>query len=163
MAGFAALGDLPSRTYVVVLAAGDPAMSTLRSFANQQRLQAASLTAIGGFSQATLAFFDVEEKQYQDIPVDEQAEVLSLVGDIVRAPDGDWQVHAHAVLGLRDGSTRGGHLREATVRPTLEVTITETPAQLTRRYDDETGLALIDVAEREPLTPTDPLEHGLSP
>jgi uncharacterized protein len=49
------------------------------------------------------------------------------------------------VLGRSDGSTRGGHLQEGHVRPTLEITITETPGHLTRRKHAELGLALIEM------------------
>jgi predicted DNA-binding protein with PD1-like motif len=76
------------------------------------------------------------------IAVGEQVEVLSLVGDI--ALDGDEpKVHAHAVLGRRDGSTVGGHLLEAHVRPTLEVVLVESPAYLRRLHDAASGIALI--------------------
>ncbi len=51
----------------------------------------------------------------------------------------------HAVLGLRDGSVRGGHFLEGIVRPTLEVTVVETPAHLRRRKRAELGIALIDL------------------
>jgi predicted DNA-binding protein with PD1-like motif len=50
------------------------------------------------------------------------------------------------VLGLSDGSTRGGHLLEAVVRPTLEVTIIETPGHLRRRHRPDLGIALISLA-----------------
>jgi predicted DNA-binding protein with PD1-like motif len=152
-----------SRNYAVVLESGDSAMDELLAFARESRLRAASFTAIGGFSECTLAFFDVESKRYLDIPVPVQAEVLSLVGDIVRDGNGDWQVHAHAVLGLRDGGTRGGHLKQARVRPTLEVMLTESPSGLTRRYDGETGLALIDLGDESAVRERDPLRHGLAP
>lgn len=52
----------------------------------------------------------------------------------------------HVVLGLSDGSTRGGHLLEGTVQPTLEVTLVETPAHLRRKKRPELGIALIDLA-----------------
>jgi predicted DNA-binding protein with PD1-like motif len=52
----------------------------------------------------------------------------------------------HTVLGLGDGSTRGGHLLEGVVRPTLEVSLVETPQHLRRRQRPELGLALIDLA-----------------
>ncbi len=70
-------------------------------------------------------------------------EVLSLVGTIALKDDGEPQVHAHVVLGRSDGTTRGGHLLEAYVRPTLEVVIIESPEHLQRRTDKETGLPLI--------------------
>ncbi|HEX5533331.1 MAG TPA: DUF296 domain-containing protein [Actinomycetales bacterium] len=60
-------------------------------------------------------------------------------------PDGKPAVHAHAVLGLRDGSTRAGHLLAGTVRPTLEVALTESPARLAKTYRPELGLSLNDL------------------
>ena len=57
--------------------------------------------------------------------------------------------HVHVVLGLSDGSTRGGHLLKGFVRPTLEVVVTETPAKLRRRSRPEFGIALIDVRRDE--------------
>jgi predicted DNA-binding protein with PD1-like motif len=49
------------------------------------------------------------------------------------------------VLGRSDGTTRGGHLLEARVRPTLEVILVESPSHLQRKHDPESGLALIRV------------------
>jgi uncharacterized protein len=101
------------------------------------------VTAIGALSSARLAFFDWETKQYRPIPVEEQVEVASLVGDIAVGPDGKPSVHVHAVLGRRDGTALAGHLQEAHVRPTLEIIITESPAHLCKVKDAESGLALI--------------------
>ena len=57
--------------------------------------------------------------------------------------EGKPTVHAHVVVGCWDGSTRGGHLLQAHVRPTLEVMLVESPAHLQKRHDPESGLALI--------------------
>jgi predicted DNA-binding protein with PD1-like motif len=73
-------------------------------------------------------------------------EVLSLIGDIA-LNEGEAELHAHVVLGRRDGTTRGGHLLEAHVRPTLEVVLVESPDHLKKRTDEETGLAVIDVRD----------------
>ncbi len=140
------LNEAGLKTWAVVLDTGDEAASALLAFAQEHGVTAASLSAVGGFSSAVLGFFDVQTKQYRRIPVDEQMEVLSLAGDITQAgeqADGKAKVHAHAVVGLADGSTRGGHLLEGSVRPTLEVIVTEAPAHLRRRHDPATGLALI--------------------
>src|SRR6185437_2953414 len=82
-------------------------------------------TAIGGCRAVILGYFEWKTKQYRPIPVDEQVEVLSLVGDVSVAPDGQPRVHAHIVIGKADGTAHGGHLLRATVRPTLEVILTE--------------------------------------
>jgi uncharacterized protein len=136
------INDAPERTIALVFDSGDEVMRTLHGFAEDHNLMASRLSAIGAFERATLGWFDVQRKEYQRIEVNEQVEVLSLVGDI--ALDGNKpKVHAHAVLGRRDGSTVGGHLLEAHVRPTLEVLLIESPAWLRRLHDTRSGLALI--------------------
>ena len=91
----------------------------------------------------TLGYFDWEKKEYKRIPVREQVEVLSLVGDIALDEKGQPKVHAHVVVGKSDGTAHGGHLLEAHVRPTMEVTLAEAPRYLHRKYDPESKIALI--------------------
>jgi predicted DNA-binding protein with PD1-like motif len=131
------------RTFAVILQKGDEAMRCLQDFALKERLGGAQITAIGALSSAKLAYFDWESKRYQPIPVNEQVEVASLVGDVAVGPDGKPSVHAHAVLGRRDGTAMAGHLQEGHVRPTLEIIITESPVHLCKVKDAESGLALI--------------------
>jgi predicted DNA-binding protein with PD1-like motif len=132
-----------SRTFVLVMETGDEAMSCIRAFANHEHLAAAQFSGIGAFSRATLNYFDWERKEYHGNPVNEQVEVASLIGDVATAPDGSRTVHAHIVLGRRDGSALAGHLAEGHVRPTLEIILTEAPAHLRKVYDPESRLALI--------------------
>lgn len=70
---------------------------------------------------------------------------MSLLGDITVDDDGKASVHMHAVLGLKDGTTRGGHFLKGTVRPTLEVTIVEAPTHLRHRKQPGFGIALIQL------------------
>jgi predicted DNA-binding protein with PD1-like motif len=104
------------------------------------------LTAIGAFERATVGWFDFASKSYRKIEVDQQCEVLSAIGDVAVGDDGKASLHVHLVLGLSDGSTRGGHLLAGTVRPTLEVVLTESPARLRRKKRADLGIALIDIA-----------------
>jgi hypothetical protein len=131
------------KTFVVVLSAGEEAMSTLKSFIKDRDIKAAQITAIGAFSDVTLLYFDWTKKQYLKIPVREQVEVASLIGDVAQAPSGEPALHIHLVVGKRDGSAMAGHLGEGHVRPTLEVLVTESPAHLRKVKDQESGLALI--------------------
>jgi uncharacterized protein len=130
------------RVYAVVFDTGDEAASGLLRFAEEVALAGAHFTAIGAFRDVILGYFEIERKQYKHIPLREQVEVLSLVGNIAES-DGKPKLHAHVVVGKADGSAHGGHLIEAHVRPTLEVVITESPQHLRRAHDAATGLALI--------------------
>ncbi len=96
------------------------------------------------FSGATLGFFDVESKEYKEIPVEEQVEVLSLVGDVA-LHEGEPKLHVHAVVGKSDGTTRGDHLFGAHVQPTLEVVLVESPEHLWRETNEETSIPLLTV------------------
>ena len=122
---------------------GEDVPAALKKVAIEHKLGTSRVTAVGGFSEATLGYFDREARRYLPISVREQVEVLSLVGDVADDETGAPTVHLHAVLGLRDGSTRGGHLLAGKVWPTLEVIISESPRHLRKRIDPEVGLALL--------------------
>ena len=130
------------RSYALIFDSGDEVKALLEEFAAQEELTAAHFSGIGAFSRVTLGFFNWESKEYEEIPVDEQVEVAAFLGDVALGEDGP-QVHAHLVVGDRSGRARAGHLVNAVVRPTLEVVLTETPAELRKRHDPESGLALI--------------------
>ena len=132
---------------VLVFDPGDEVVSALTEFAKARGISAAHFTAIGAFSGARIGYFDWQKKDYLNNPVDEQVEVVSLIGDI--AMDGESpKVHAHVVVGRRDGTTLGGHLLEAHVRPTLELILQDSGQQLKRRFDPASGLALIDLERK---------------
>ncbi len=130
------------RIIAVVFDTGEEPVAALTAFAAEHGFHAASFTAIGAFEEATLGYFDWERKEYDRIAVHEQVEVLSLIGDL--ACEGEnARLHAHVVLGRRDGSACGGHLLSAKVRPTLEVIVSQAPSYLERVHDPQSGLALI--------------------
>ncbi|HEX6533673.1 MAG TPA: PPC domain-containing DNA-binding protein [Gemmatimonadaceae bacterium] len=135
--------ELGQRTFAIVFDTGDEVSDGLLAVATQHDLAGSHFTAIGALRDVTLGYFDWDTKTYKRIPIHEQVEVLSLLGDVSRAPDGTPKVHAHVVVGMADGSARGGHLLEAHVRPTLEVVLTESPTHLQRQPDPVSGLALI--------------------
>jgi predicted DNA-binding protein with PD1-like motif len=135
--------EVGEQTFVLVFETGDEVMGGLSAFAREKSLASSRFTAIGAFRSVALGYFDWEKKEYKKIPVEEQVEVLSLVGDVALDDKNQPQVHAHVVVGRSDGTTRGGHLLEGRVRPTLEVMLVESSVRLHRRFDPESGLALI--------------------
>jgi uncharacterized protein len=132
------------RTFAIVLETGEEFTECFLRFAKQQQLTASQFTAIGAFSRAVLGYFEWDRKEYRRIPIDEQVEVVSLLGDIA-LKDGVPSLHPHVTVSKRDGSAWGGHLLEGIVRPTLEIIVNESPATLARKFDAQTGLALITV------------------
>src|SRR5580658_7729897 len=114
-----------NRSYVVIFETGEEIAAGLQRFATENKLADSSFKAIGALSDARVGWFNWETKKYQTAAeFHEQVEVLSLIGD-VGLKDGKPVVHAHLIVGRKDGTAHGGHLMEAHVRPTLEVVLTE--------------------------------------
>lgn len=140
------IDEQEQKTFAIIFDKGDEFINELTSFAKKNDLGASHFTAIGAFRDVMLGYFDRESKKYREIPIVEQVEVLSLVGDIA-LKDNTPQLHAHVVVGKADGTAHGGHILEAHVWPTLEVVLIESPKHLHRKIDPETGLALIEVSQ----------------
>src|SRR5947209_18614392 len=117
--------DNGQKTFVLIFDTGDEVMSTLTHFAREKKLTGSRFTAIGAFRDVVVGYFDWNKKDYQRIPFREQMEVVSLLGDVAEGENGEPKVHAHVVLGRADGTAHAGHLLEAHVRPTLELTLVE--------------------------------------
>lgn len=139
------INDGAERVFVLILDQGEEAFKAITEFADREKVTGASVSAIGAFSQAKVGWFDFAAKKYKPIEVGEQCEVLSLLGDVAQGDDGRASLHLHAVLGMQDGTLRGGHLLSGSVKPTLEVTITETVVHLRRKKRPDLGIALISI------------------
>lgn len=98
--------------------------------------------AIGAVQHARMAFYDQESHAYLEFSVEEPAEILNCTGNVSEL-DGETFVHAHITLGLKDGTTKGGHLVEGTKIFACELfAIPLDGEQLKRTFDDVTGLRL---------------------
>jgi predicted DNA-binding protein with PD1-like motif len=132
------------KTYAVIFAKGDEVLSGLTEFAERENLSAGSFTAIGALQSARFGWFDRARQAYRDIPIDQQVELISLIGD-VGLVNGSPQIHAHGSVGLPDGRVRGGHLLQAIAWPTLELFFTAFPTALVKKRDEETNLFLFEL------------------
>ena len=133
------------KTFALVFDKNDDVVPLLLQFAAENEVNSARLSGIGAFQNVRLGYFDRERRQYQPIEIHEQVELLSLIGNLARS-EGNPKLHAHVIVGKRDGSAHGGHLLAGRVWPTMEIMVIETPAYLQRTLDESTGLALLDLA-----------------
>jgi predicted DNA-binding protein with PD1-like motif len=134
-------GQAPA--YLLVFHTRQRVMKGLREFAKKHDLVAGYLTGIGAISGAEIGYFDPETNVYLRHREDGQAELLSLAGNLA-LNDNEPFFHVYVALGLRDGSARGGHLFEMTVRPTVELVLTTVPRPERRKFDAHTHLPLLD-------------------
>lgn len=129
--------------WLIVLDTGDEVVASVTDFAREHHILGASLRGIGAFSEVRLGFFDWDSKEYRtSVDLTEQVELVSMIGDIAEK-DGAPQLHVHAAVATRTGQVYGGHLQSARVRPTCELILTATPEPFRKRFDAESGIALI--------------------
>lgn len=131
--------------YALIFEAGDEIASLLDEFVQEQDLSASSFKAIGALSSVKLGWYNPALKRYDTaVELNEQIELLALTGDVGKL-DGKPVVHAHCVVGRRDGSTAGGHLLHAITHPTCELFLVEYPVGLVKVHDDSFNLNLFQV------------------
>jgi hypothetical protein len=139
------LHDGDEKTYVLAFDMGDEVVATLTEFAERHELRGSRIMGIGGFSEVTIGYFQLDKKEYKPIPIHEQVEVVSILGNISRDEQDQVVLHAHVIVGTSDGTTRGGHLINAIVRPTLELFVVESPMGLKKSTDNAIGLRLLQL------------------
>lgn len=132
------------RKFLLIFDPGDSFLQPMIEFVRQNQIGGASFTGLGALSEATLAWFDPADGQYKPFHVAEQVECASMVGNISWMNDKPF-IHAHCVLGKRDGKCLSGHVKDLKALPTLEVTLEEHGVRLERRKRPDTGFALIDL------------------
>src|ERR1700682_3736415 len=115
-----------ARTYRVNMTKGDEIMSGLTEFAEKYHIKNAHFTALGAINQGLFGWTDVERGLGQKkIELNQEAEIVSLMGSISVDSQGRSNVHGHGTVALSDGSVRGGHWWEAHVSIIAEVFVTE--------------------------------------
>jgi predicted DNA-binding protein with PD1-like motif len=134
-------GEAPA--YLLVFHTGQEVMRGLVAFAKKYDLVAGHVTGIGAVSGAVIGYFDPQKNAYLRNQQNDQAELLSLTGNLALNDNAPF-FHIHVALGLRDGAARGGHLFEAMVRPTVELVLTSSTRPVRRKVDRDTGLPLLD-------------------
>lgn len=131
-------------SYVLRFEDGELFPDRFLEFLAAEEIRGGGFTGIGAMQWTRIAFFDIESRKYLDRQLDEQFEVLALVGNVAMH-DAQPVVHAHITLGRADYSVLGGHLVQGAVRPTLEVVLHTTPEPLIREIDLKYGLPTLQL------------------
>jgi uncharacterized protein len=128
------------------LASGDHAHEGVVAVLKRENVQYATLTGLGAIRWVRLAYWNAVTREYEEHNVEEQLEVVSLVGN-VSLRDGEPFLHWHISLGRHDLSLFGGHLLDAIVHPNFEVWLQVESEPVHRRVEPDSGLALMDLPE----------------
>jgi predicted DNA-binding protein with PD1-like motif len=130
--------------YLLVLQKGEELHKSLLSFCETTNIKSAWLSGLGGVTEATLGYYDLQEHQYKFRKLNNLVELVNLQGNLALL-NNELLLHLHAVVGDTNLQTYGGHLKAALVGGTCEVFMQTWQVSLSRGYDAETGLNLLSL------------------
>lgn len=116
---------------------------SLEKIAKEHSWESGFIWGLGALKNVELGFYHLSQKTYDRRRFDEEAELLSLVGNLSLL-DGKPFFHLHAVLGGPDFKCYGGHLFGADVAVTCELFYTEQDIFARRVFNEKIGLNHLD-------------------
>jgi predicted DNA-binding protein with PD1-like motif len=133
------------RILIIALEKGDDLLEAVKTICEEEKVYGGTIiSGIGAFSQCRLGYFDLRDKKYNTINVDEPVELVSTSGTITYTHNSSFP-HIHLVVANSKGHCFGGHaMNECIVSVTAEIMILAFEKQLQRKVDSKTNLLLLD-------------------
>lgn len=103
------------------------------------------VSGLGGVSEVTLGFYDLDAKEYRWKTFTGLRELTALQGNLAYDGQGNLMLHAHGTLADADYASIGGHIKDFVVAGTVELFLHRSYKPLNRKHDDEVGLPLLDL------------------
>jgi predicted DNA-binding protein with PD1-like motif len=133
-----------SNRYLLRLETGEEVLSTLKAFSGREGFASASLIGLGAVDRLVVAYYDLAAREYVPRTYTGKLELLNLTGNIVRR-ESEHVLHIHATASREHEGAIGGHLVEARVGPTVEITLDLLDERVERKLDADIGLPLLDL------------------
>ena len=132
------------RGYVLRLDPGEEIVASLTRLVEEEKIELASVSALGAANDVTIGIFNTTEKQYHSQRYQGDYEISALVGNVTRK-DGEPYLHLHITIGNPvTGEVHAGHLSSATISATLEMFLQVWDGRVGRKFSDTVGLNLLE-------------------
>ncbi len=131
------------KTLVARLNRGEEILESIEKLCKEYNITAGSIQAIGACDKVKVGLYEVEERKYIPTIIEKEIELTNLTGNI-STKAGELYLHLHATFGDEKGCAFGGHLNYARISGTCEIFINIINGYISRAFDDETGLNVID-------------------
>lgn len=133
---------IDNSSYVLRFDKNADVFAELLQYCKDNSISAASFSGIGAAGQVILAYYNLAEKTYEDHTIQEDMEIVSLLGN-VSLLNGTPAIHAHGSFSKKDLTLIGGHVKKLIVSATCEIVLQKLNGTLRRAKDAETGLNLL--------------------
>lgn len=132
----------PDFEYIIKLEAGDKVHEAILSVCQAENISTGWFTGLGAIKDISLGYYNLHERKYQFQHYPEIYEVMGLIGNVALVEEKPF-LHIHTSISDDKNSTFSGHLEYATVAVTLELRLTSYKESITRLYEEESGLKLL--------------------
>jgi predicted DNA-binding protein with PD1-like motif len=123
---------------------GEELMESVQKIAASENVKLASISGIGACSKIEMGYIDLSIKDYVFKIFEGNMEILQATGNIT-LKDGEPFPHIHISVANEECKAFGGHLNEATISATFEGVMTIMDYEINREFNEDLGLALMNV------------------
>ena len=139
----------PGRIFMGRVSHGGDLLGEITDICTREMIDLGRIEAIGAVTRACIGVYHQQSREYRSTIINEPLEIVSFSGN-VSTKDGQPFVHAHVLFSDAKGTTYGGHLVPGTTVFACEFVIeTYEGPELSREYDEETGLHLWNMKEED--------------
>lgn len=130
--------------YVVRIDKGEEIVQSLKCFCEEQKIKLGWVSAIGATNRVTIGCLETNTKKYHQNELTGDYEITSLMGNISQK-EGEVYLHLHINVADKKSHVFGGHLNEAWISGTCEMTVDVSEGVIEREYNEEVGLNLYKI------------------
>ena len=119
-------------------------MESTQRIATVENVKLASINGIGACSKIEIGYIDLSIKEYVFKTFEGNLEILQATGNIT-LKDGEPFPHIHISVANEECKAFGGHLNEAIISATFEGIMQIMDHEINREFNEDLGLALMNV------------------
>lgn len=131
--------------YLVRLKRGERLSECFEQFVEEAKVEGGWVNGLGAASEVTLGFYELSSKEYKWRTFGHTMEITALTGNIARNDQGKMMLHLHGTFADVEHQTVGGHVKDLVAGATVELFIHRSYQPMQRRFDEATGLQLLDL------------------
>jgi hypothetical protein len=131
--------------YVVRLDRGERLREKLATFCEENAVQGASVSGVGGATEVEIGFYNLDDHAYKWRNIVKTLEITGLLGTIALDDNEQPIYHLHGTFGDEDYKVFGGHVKDLIVGGTCELIIQPTDKPLHRHPDATSGLNILNL------------------
>ena len=128
--------------YVIRFDQGEEVIETIKKICFEKNMEAGFFFGLGAARELVLSHYDIDRKQYNDTPINEDLEIAGIFGNVTRK-DGEVYIHAHGSFSDKNFKTYAGHVKKVIVSGTCEIVLEMLHEPILREHDSKSGLNLL--------------------